>query len=541
MKLHNFYLFSYNKISTCLAIYIGFFLNIPVYLQRHDFTSLNNIGIAALEVLTVIVSIFWLLKLFSFLGSVCYKLLASFILIISAAASYYMIFFNIVIGYGAVASVFTPDFDLYSEIIGYRLFGWSVLVSIIPLWFILRASLQSPLSGWVKKSVLFMLPILITWSFLFFSNYYQKQNEKLTTVDLPSYGGVWAHSYLPVNWISALGLFSYTQLEEHNNEDRLLNPAEQFTYIAPQNVNQLYIIFIIGESARWDHMGIFGYSRQTTPYLSKEKNLVGLKGISCDTATRLSLRCMFVREGGTEKNVQHTLKEHNIFAVLSTLGFSSELFAMQSEVSFYKYVGANNYVIRENIAAENQNNRVDDILLIKQLQNSLAKYPTGKHLVVLHTKGSHYLYSQRYPREFAKYQPECMGIDDSCKKSELINAYDNSILYTDFFLKNVFDQLRDKKALVFYASDHGESIDDNSHFHATPVAVAPKEQRRVPLLVWGSDSLLADSQYQPLFRALKNKSQQIGRHEALFDSILGCAGYQSPDGGIVTKNNWCGE
>ena len=73
------------------------------------------------------------------------------------------------------------------------------------------------------------------------------------------------------------------------------------------------------------------------------------------------------------------------------------------------------------------------------------------------------------------------------------------------------------------------------------MATAPVEQRRVPLFVWGSDSLLADSQYQALFKALKNKPQQIARHEELFDSVLGCAGYQSPDGGIVAKNNWCAE
>lgn len=69
----------------------------------------------------------------------------------------------------------------------------------------------------------------------------------------------------------------------------------------------------------------------------------------------------------------------------------------------------------------------------------------GKHLVVLHTKGSHYLYSQRYPRSYARYQPECMGVDEFCSKQQLINAFDNSVLYTDSFIANVIDQMRDKK------------------------------------------------------------------------------------------------
>ncbi len=73
--------------------------------------------------------------------------------------------------------------------------------------------------------------------------------------------------------------------------------------------------FIIGETTRWDHMGIFGYERNTTPKLAQEKNLAAFRGYSCDTATKLSLRCMFVRQGGAEDNPQRTLKEQNIFAV----------------------------------------------------------------------------------------------------------------------------------------------------------------------------------------------------------------------------------
>src|SRR5471030_2974701 len=103
------------------------------------------------------------------------------------------------------------------------------------------------------------------------------------------------------------------------------------------------------------------------------------------------------------------------------------------------------------------------------------------------------------------------------------------------------DQLRDKKALVFYAADHGESIDENSHLHGTPRQMAPPEQFRVPMLVWASDSFLAQPDHQQAFERLKAQ-QRVGgekRHEELFDSILGCLGYTSPNGGINPANNWC--
>lgn len=161
--------------------------------------------------------------------------------------------------------------------------------------------------------------------------------------------------------------------------------------------------------------------------------------------------------------------------------------------------------------------------------------------MVLHTKGSHYLYSQRYPRSYARYQPECMGVDEFCSKQQLINAFDNSVLYTDSFIANVIDQMRDKKALVFYAADHGESISDNSHFHGTPREMAPPEQFRVPLMVWASDKFLAQPEHLAAFEQLQVE-QRVGkthRHAELFDSVLGCMGYTSPDGGIDAKNNWC--
>jgi KDO II ethanolaminephosphotransferase len=343
--------------------------------------------------------------------------------------------------------------------------------------------------------------------------------------------------------LSALGLFAYTRYDESQDQATLFDPAKNFTYVPPADIDDTYVVFIIGETTRWDHMGILGYDRDTTPRLSKEKNLAAFRGVSCDTATKLSLRCMFVREGGTADNPQRTLKEQNVFAVLKDLGFTSELFAMQSEVWFYNNTEVNNYSFREMIASEKRNDgkSVDDMLLVDEMKESLARYPKGKHLVILHTKGSHYLYSQRYPRSYARYQPECIGVDDFCSKDQLINAFDNSVLYTDSFIANVIDQVREKKAIVFYSSDHGESIGENSHLHGTPREMAPPEQFRVPMMVWASDKFLEDPQHRSAFEQLQAQQRvgKIHRHVELFDTILGCLGYTSPNGGIVAKNNWC--
>ncbi|RWR03257.1 phosphoethanolamine transferase [[Pantoea] beijingensis] len=545
---------SQQKLSLLLALYIGILLNLPIFYRRFEpfltKSTLTNWFSVVAEVVAIVLLTFFLMRLLSLGGKIFWRILATLLLLISVASSYYMAFFNVVIGYGVVASVMTTDIDLSKEVIGYQFVLWMVLVSLIPMLMIWRNTLSLTLleqlktpGHRVKPLVILVAAAAMVYLPLRYIDTLQSAHEKVTNIDLPSYGGVVAHSYLPSNWLTALGLFAYTRADESLDSQELLDPAKKFTYVAPPGIDDTYVVFVIGETTRWDHMGMLGYDRDTTPKLSKEKNLVAFRGESCDTATKLSLRCMFVREGGTMDNPGRTLKEQNVFAVMKELGFSSELFAMQSEAWFYNNTDVDNYAFREQIGSEkrNQGKPVDDMLLIPELKASLDRHPQGKHLVVLHTKGSHYLYSQRYPQAFARYQPECKGVDDFCSKEQLINAFDNSVLYTDTVLDNVFDQLRDKKAIVFYAADHGESISDNMHLHGTPRDMAPPEQFRVPLIVWASDKYLQDSNHQQAFERLQAQ-QRVGkthRQVELFDSILGCLGYTSPDGGIKAANNWC--
>ncbi|KKI47428.1 phosphoethanolamine transferase [Obesumbacterium proteus] len=538
-----------------LAIYIGIFLNIPVFLRRFDEVKeglhFSKWLTGSLEVMVVLLFTFFILRVCSLGGRWFFKITATLITLISVAASYYMTAFNVVIGYGIIISVFSPgDLGLFSEVVGWKFVLWFVAASIIPLAIIWLGSAQNTLLEQLKtpgKRIISLvgmaLIVAVVWVPLNLMGTAQKKIDQKNNVDMPSYGGVVAHSYLPSNWLAAFGLYGYTALDERQDEADLFDPADHFSYVAPEGIDDTYVVFIIGETARWDHMGILGYERDTTPQLAKEPNLAAFRGESCDTSTKLSLRCMFVREGGTENNAQRTLKEQNIFSVLHQLGFSSELFAMQSEIWFYNNTDSDNFSFRELIAAEHRNDGkpVDDMLLVEELQNSLQKHPNGKHLVVLHTSGSHYLYTQRYPRSYAKFKPECMGVDDSCTKEQLMNSYDNSILYTDNMIKSVIDQVRDKKALVFYASDHGESISDNEHFHGTPREMAPPEQFRVPLMVWASDKFLASGNNAKMFAQVQKQAKQgrTHRHVELYDSILGCLGYTSPNGGINENNNWC--
>lgn len=547
-------LMTQQKLSFLLALYIGLFMNCAVFYRRfgsfaQEFTAWKGIS-AVVELAGAVLATFFLLRVLSLFGRRVWRVLATFVVLCSAGASYYMTFLNVVIGYGIIASVITTDIDLSKEVVGWHFIAWLVSVSVFPLLLIwsnrcrytLLKQVRTPGQRWRSVAVV-VLAGLMVWAPIRLLGMQQKTVERETGIDLPSYGGVVANSYLPSNWLSALGLYAWAQVDESSDNKSLMNPAKKFTYVAPKNIDDTYVVFIIGETTRWDHMGIFGYERNTTPRLAQEKNLAAFRGYSCDTATKLSLRCMFVREGGADDNPQRTLKEQNIFSVLSQLGFSTDLYAMQSEMWFYSNTMAENIAYREQIGAEprNRGKTVDDMLLIDEMQQSLKQDDNGKHLIILHTKGSHFNYTQRYTRDYAQWKPECVDVDSGCSKAQMINSFDNSVTYVDHFITKVYDQLRDKKAIVFYAADHGESINEREHLHGTPRKMAPPEQFRVPMLVWMSDKYLEDPEHAKAFAHLKQEADMKvpRRHVELYDTILGCLGYTSPNGGINENNNWC--
>lgn len=543
-------LLSQQSIFLFIALYLGILLNLPIFFRRYSQLHYDNALSIAVEMLAAFALVYFLCVLLSFTGKTVFRVLMSVVVISSAAASYYMILFNVDIGYGILAAALASDsIDLSKESIGTHFIAWTVLVSLIPVLLLWLSKMpgaalkQTTPKTLAVKVVLLIVSGLLCYLPLQMMGKVQDRHDVVNNRMMASYGGVVAGTYSPSNWLSALGLYVYSSYSQAEDTKNLFDPAKHFTYTEPADAKDMYVVFVIGESARRDHMGLYGYERDNTPHLDKEKNLAALEGYSCDTATKLSLRCMFVREGGASEAPQRTLKEANVFSVLKSKGWSSELYSMQSEAWFYNKTRADDYSLRENIASEKRNagKPVDDMLLVDEMKDSMANHPNGKHLIILHTKGSHYLYSDRYPRSFAKYQPECMGIDDSCSTAEMINAYDNSLLYTDYFLSKVFDQLRNKNAIVFYASDHGESISKSMHFHGTPRDHAPIEQRTVPIMVWASDKFLANDQNKASFEQLQKMAaeKKPAFHEKLYDTILGCIGYTSPNGGIVQQHNWC--
>jgi KDO II ethanolaminephosphotransferase len=548
------------QVVLLLSVYIGIVLNGAVFFRRYtelgtaSFSLLAELGL----VFTFTALLLSLADLSGLLGKWLARILIVLLLTISVLASYYMTFFNVVIGYGVVQAVLTTDVDLSKEAVGFGLFLWFFALAVIPLalwWRYVYVNKNAATNWWLLLRQVGGQVGLVLLSATAFVVIAQHVNADANSVDAVGQdvgkASLAAHTYVPSNWVAGLGMSASSAWDSWASKDAKVDPAVKFQYslsaLADATVDDLVVVVVIGESARSSNFGLLGYERPTTPFLTVEKNLAAFKSTSCNTSTKLSLACMFVRpQAVVERGLQAPqVLEETVFSVFKKLGFSVELFAMQSEVWFYNSLKTDFYKIREVIAADsaNRGKPVLDSMLVAELQASMAKHPKGRQIVVLHTKGSHFSYASRYPREFARYQPECSGVDGACSKAELINAYDNSLLYTDTFLHSLMQSLAGKKAVLVYTSDHGESIDENRHFHATPKPLAPPEQLAVPLLFWASEPYLNVSSankkaFEKLQLAAKSPKTSAG-HANLFDSMLGCLGITSNNGGIDDKYNLC--
>lgn len=544
-----------------LALYMAWVLNARVLWRHFNQIQLEQgtqqaMWRLALEAVLLLGTTALLLSLARLPGKWVFRLLAALMLVFSVLASYYMSFFNVVIGYGVVQAVLTTDVDLSKEAIGVGLLIWFVVGMAPGVYLLSRyqsGGARFTKGGWVAigHGGLHLLLAVAIGSVGYVLLERLGEREKTDDAVRIKPAVLAAHSYVPSNWLAGLGMSLSNQWSKARQEKVTKDPARLFDYTTTAPLDDTLLVVVIGESARSTNFGLLGYARPTTPQLAQNPEWVAFSAQSCNTSTKLSLQCMFVRPSAVKDHglAAPEILEQPVFSVLKKLGFSIELFAMQSEVWFYNSVSADFYKIREVIAAEPQHagQPSHDRFLLDEVKEVLERRPKGKRVVILHTKGSHFLYTARYPREFAKFQPECAGLDAQCTQQQLINSYDNSIVYLDDFLTRLTGLLSGQKALVVYTSDHGESIGENSHFHATPKPLAPPEQSAVPLMMWASKAYLEQPLLAQGFAQLKAKADQqkgsnaspaVGHHN-LFDSLLGCLGIASKQGGINKELNLC--
>jgi lipid A ethanolaminephosphotransferase len=162
--------------------------------------------------------------------------------------------------------------------------------------------------------------------------------------------------------------------------------------------------------------------------------------------------------------------------------------------------------------------------MLANLQSYIDSHPTGDILIILHQMGSHGpAYYKRYPEQFEKFTPVCQTNQlEQCSQQEIINTYDNTLLYTDYFLSQTIKLLKNNaenfESAMLYMSDHGESLGENSvYLHGLPYSIAPEAQRHVPFVMWFNDILSEDIN----LKDLRSKANSRLSQDNLFHTLLG--------------------
>ena len=309
----------------------------------------------------------------------------------------------------------------------------------------------------------------------------------------------YANPITPIYSVIKLGTDYVDELRRPDTLIAHATDAKRLTATAGTNAAKpKLMVFVVGETVRADHIGLNGYKRDTMPLLANQPDIYSFKNAtSCGTSTAYSVPCMFSyanRENYNDnnsdynENVLDTLYKQGVNVVWRDNNSSSK--GVADRVTFENYRTAD---INPNCDIECRDigmlNGFDT--LVKSDTKVKSDVPAKDTLILLHQMGNHGpAYYKRYPKEFEVYQPVCMTNELSkCDDQSVINAYDNAIRYTDYFLNNVIDTLKtyeqDYDVTMVYISDHGESLGENNiYLHGLPYAIAPDAQKQVPVIIW---------------------------------------------------------
>lgn len=283
------------------------------------------------------------------------------------------------------------------------------------------------------------------------------------------------------------------------------------------------MIVVAGETARADNFSLGGYGRDTNPELAKKDILYFPDTTSCGTATAVSLPCMFSVYTRSEYTHHKGLATQSLLNVLSHAGIHVEWWDNNTGDKGIARLLKVHSLIDSGNPAYCSGGECQDQVLVDALDGWIGSVNRDT-VLVLHQIGSHGpAYYQRYPEAFRRFQPECRSADFSdCTKEEIVNAYDNTIAYTDHILASVIDRLEKQQdrldVSMLYMSDHGESLGElGLYLHGAPYMIAPSYQTHIPFVLWlGKDEKAA---YSADCLAAETKKAQS--HDNLFHTVLG--------------------
>jgi lipid A ethanolaminephosphotransferase len=482
---------------SCLNFLFFHFPFFKFVFNNVDYKSLNGINIVICLIILMLVVNAFVFFLICFLSRFVGKFLLGVFFIINAIAVYFINTYSVIIDESMIGNVLNTNYAESSSFFSIKLILYIILLGVIPSVYIIKVKIITvPLKRFLIITSISLVFILAV-AFANASNWLwiDKNSKTLGGLAMP-----WSYT---VN----LSLF-YVHKHQENEKEILLPNA------TIKDNQKSVVILVIGESARSQNFSLYGYSKNTNPLLSKTPDLFHFNATSCATYTTAGVKCILEHKntGDLYEILPNYLYRNSVEVIWRTTNWG------EPPVHIKNY--QNREALMKNCKGEGCS--YDEILLT-DLKEQIAASTKNKILIILHTSISHGpTYSKKYPPQFETFKPVCNSVElGNCSHAELINAYDNTIGYTDYILYNVIEdlkQLKEYKSAMIFVSDHGESLGEkNLYMHGLPLSIAPKEQYDIPFIVWTSDNSL--KQLKPDITLSQNH---------VFHSVLNFLGIQSP-------------
>lgn len=461
-----------------LASFDGFFLIISLVIAA---LALNGLIFYVLFSLSRFIGRFFLILTF----------------LINSVAIYFINTYGVVLDEGMISNVLNTNFEESSSYFSIKLIAYLFVLGILPSIFLSRIKIIK--STWKRFSINTSVILLVLLALIFANGrnwlWVDKNTKGLIGLTMP--------------WSYIVNISRFYINEHKKNKKEILLPDATV-----KDNEKSIVVLVIGESARSQNFSLYGYPKNTNPLLAQIPNLFHFEATSVATYTTAGV-----------KGILEHVNSDKLYEILPNYLFRNNVDVFwrstnwgEPPVHIKEY--KNKSDLESNCVGENC---LYDEVLLNGWKEQIRNSSKNKILVVLHTSTSHGpTYSKKYPPKFEVFNPVCNSVELSeCSNTELVNAYDNTIVYTDYLLSKVIEdlkQLKEYKSTMIYVSDHGESLGEkNLYMHGLPFSIAPKEQYEIPFIVWLSDD--ASKQLKP--------NKILSQHH-VFHSVLNFLNIESP-------------
>ena len=489
--------------ATYFALLLSFlnliFFHFPFFafaVDNFDYKSFGGIFLFISLIVAVLVANFFVFHLLLYLTRFVGKIVLLIFFIINAVAIYFVNTYSVILDETMIGNVFNTNYSEASSFFSFSFVLYLLFLGILPAIYIIRTKII------YEKGKRFLTTSSLTLLFIVVLVFANASNWLWIDKYSKQLGG------LAMPWSYVVNAIRYQTHEAKRNAKEILLPDATI-----QDDEKSVVVLVIGESARRQNFSLYGYEKNTNPLLSQTPNVYHFDANSCATYTTAGVKCI----------LEHT-NTNDLYEILPNYLYRNKVEVVWRTSNWGEPpVHIKHYQKRDALKPLCEGEGCDyDEVLLAGLKEQITSSDNNKVLIILHTSTSHGpSYSKKYPSRFETFTPVCNSVElGNCSRQELINAYDNTIVYTDYILHSIIEtlkQLDEYKSTMLFVSDHGESLGEkNLYMHGVPFSIAPKEQYEIPFIVWVSDD------------SIRLKPNEMLSQNHVFHSVLNFLHVESP-------------